>query len=154
MIDFKDQQELETLVSDEFSDWSEPIKVTQQMIDSFADLSGDHLWIHTDPERCAKQSPFGSTIAQGFLILSMLSKLGTGVDATAKVGGYKQIMNYGSDKLRFMSPVPVDSLICGRNRVAQVEVGEHKTKLTMEWQVAVQESESPSLIYQMVIVFM
>jgi acyl dehydratase len=153
MIDFKDQDQLNTLLSEEFSEWSSPVKVTQKMIDGFAEISGDTLWIHTDPERCEKHSPFGSTIAHGFLVLSMLSRLGSGEDATAKVSGYKQIMNYGSDKLRFMAPVLVDSDIQGRNRVAAIEVSEHKTKMTMEWQVSVVGAPTPSLVYQLAIVF-
>ena len=159
MIDFKDQAGLDTLLSDEFGDWSESLKVTQQMIDDFAELSGDKLWIHTDPARCLEQSPFKSTIAHGFLVLSLLSRLPTSDNATAKIGGYRQIMNYGSDKLRFLAPVPVDSAIHSRSRVASVVV-EHKqdkpskTKLTLEWQVAVVGQQVPSLSYFMTIVFM
>lgn len=159
MIDFKDLAGLETLLSDEFGDWSQSLKITQQMIDDFAELSGDKLWIHTDPERCLEQSPFKSTIAHGFLILSVLSRLPTNDNATANIGGYRQIMNYGSDKLRFLAPVPVDSDIHARSRVATVVLETKqdkpsKTKLTLEWQVAVVGQQVPSLCYFMTIVFM
>ena len=80
-IDFKDQEQLNTLVSEEFSEWSSPLAVTQRMIDAFAELSGDKLWIHVDPERCEKQSPFKTTIAHGFLILSLLPSMRTGDEA-------------------------------------------------------------------------
>ena len=154
MIDFKDQQQLDTLVSEEFSDWSAPLRVTQEMIDAFAEVSGDRLWIHTDPERCQQQSPFGSTIAHGFLTLSLLSQMKTGSDISKQIGGYRQIMNYGSDKLRFMAPVPVDSEIHARSRVADIRVQENKTTATLEWQVGVVGSEALSLVYHMTLVFM
>lgn len=154
MINFKDQQQLDTLVTDEFSDWSAPLQVTQGMIDAFADVSGDRLWIHTDPERCKQQSPFGTTIAHGFLTLSLLSQMNTGSDISRQIGGYRQIMNYGSDKLRFMAPVPVDSEIHARSRVSEIRVQENKTTATLEWQVSVVGSEALSLVYHMTLVFM
>lgn len=154
MADFRDQAALDSLLSEEFSDWSNKLTVSQDMINAFADVSGDRLWIHTDPERCAKQSPFKSTIAHGFLTLSLLSQLRTGGDISQQITGYSQIMNYGSDKLRFMAPVPVDSQIHARSRVANIEVGEKKTKATMEWQVYVVGQEVPSLVYHMTLVFL
>lgn len=157
-INYQDQDALQSLVNDEFGAWSEPLLITQSMIDDFAELSGDKLWIHTDPERCAKHSPFKSTIAHGFLILSLLSRLPSGDDATQHISGYQQIMNYGSDKLRFLSPVPVESEIRARSRVANIQVERRdgkptKTKLTLEWQVGVVGQEALSLTYHMTIVF-
>lgn len=154
MIDFKDQDALNGLITNEFNEWSPPLLVTQSMIDDFAAVSGDKLWIHTDPERCKEQSPFGSTIAHGFLTLSLLSQLPSGNDISKQIGGYRQIMNYGSDKLRFMLPVPVDHEIHARSRVVDVSVQEKKTTATLEWQVAVVGRDQPSLIYHMTLVFM
>lgn len=153
-IDYKDQDQLNTLISEEFSEWSSALAVTQEMIDVFAELSGDKLWIHTDPERCEKHSPFKTTIAHGFLILSLLPKMRTGDDVTQKVSGYTQVMNYGSDKLRFMQPVPVNSEIHARNRVIGVEVSEHKTVITLETQVQLLNSEKLALVYQLSLVLM
>ena len=153
-IDFKDEPALQSLVTDEFSDWSPAISVTQEMIDQFAELTGDTLWIHTDPQRCAEQSPFGKTIAHGFLILSLLTKMPVGDDVTRKISGYKQIFNYGSDKLRFLAPVPVESEIRARNRVISVEVSERKTVVTLETQVSIVDAEQPSLLYQLSLVLM
>lgn len=153
-LDFKDQTQMDTLLSETFSDWSKAVLVTQKMIDAFADLSGDSFWIHTDPKRCAEQSPLKSTIAQGFLVLSLLSKMPCGEDVTQKIGGYRQIMNYGSDKLRFLRPVPVDSGIHARNRVIQVEVAEKKTVVTLETEVQIVDAEQPSLLYQLSLVLM
>ena len=153
-IDFKDQENLNSLISDEFCDWSPILLVTQQMIDTFAELSGDTLWIHTDPARRAEQSPFKSTIAHGFLLLSLLSKMPLPEDVTQKIGGYRQIMNYGSDKLRFLQPVPVDSEIHARSRVMAVDVSERKTVVTLENQIQMVDAEKPSLLYQLSLVLM
>jgi acyl dehydratase len=81
--------------------------VDQEQIDAFAAATGDHQWIHVDPVKAA-EGPFGSTVAHGFLTLSLLPILTWQV---YKVEGVKMIVNYGADKLRFPSPVPVDSRI-------------------------------------------
>ena len=78
----------------------------------------------------------------------------TGDDVTQKVSGYTQVMNYGSDKLRFMQPVPVNSEIHARNRVIGVEVSEHKTVITLETQVQLLNSEKLALVYQLSLVLM
>jgi acyl dehydratase len=153
-IDFKDQQGLKALVSDEFSDWSEPVTVTQQMINAFAELSGDHFWLHVDVDRCATESPFKSTIAHGFLILSMISRMPCGVNVVEQVSGYSHMLNYGSDKLRFLNAVPVDSDIHARCRVADVAVSENKTKVTTEIHVHVVGQDRPALLVELAFVFM
>ncbi len=87
-----------------YSDWHE---VTQQQVDLFADATGDHQWIHVDPER-AKSGPFGGTVAHGYLTLSLLPMLASEV---YRVDGLKLAVNYGSDKVRFPAPVPVGSRV-------------------------------------------
>ncbi|HPK33631.1 MaoC family dehydratase [Ottowia sp.] len=84
------------------TDWH---TVTQDAIDKFADATGDHQWIHVDPER-AKAGPFGTTIAHGYLTLSLLAGF---FDRSIKVRDVRMGINYGSNKVRFMSPVPVNS---------------------------------------------
>ncbi len=84
---------------------SEWVTVTQQQIDTFADATGDHQWIHVDPERAAS-GPFGGTIAHGYLTLSLLPVF---VDQIYSIEGLAFGMNYGANKVRFPSPVPVDS---------------------------------------------
>lgn len=153
-IDFRDGEALGALVSETFSDWSEPLRIDQGMIDRFAELSGDHLWLHVDRERCAKESPFGCTIAHGFLLLSLLPRLPCGPDIVGRVTGYSHMMNYGSDKLRFLSAVPVDSEIHARSRLTAVDVTERKTRLVLETQVHVVGSEQPALIYELMFVFL
>ena len=109
---FDDVDALAGLVSDEFGAWSEEVEVTQDLINQFADLTGDDYWIHTDPEKAKTDSPFGTTIAHGFLTLVLLPKMRGA--PTYEVTGYNNILNYGSDKLRFTGPVPVGSRPCAR----------------------------------------
>ncbi len=85
-----------------YSDWH---TVTQEQIDTFARATGDHQWIHVDPEKAA-HGPFGTTIAHGYLTLSLVPML---VWQVYRVEGLKMSVNYGADKLRFPAPVPVDS---------------------------------------------
>jgi len=97
------------------SDW---IEVTQAMIDSFAATTGDRQWIHTDPERAARESPFGATIAHGFLTLSLLSRLQS---QAVSVQGIKMAINYGLNRVRFPAPVRAGSRIRGRFTLQSVE---------------------------------
>lgn len=87
---------------------SEWVEITQDMINKFADATGDHQWIHVDVERAKKESPFRTTIAHGFLTLSLLPKL---IGELLDVKGIKFGLNYGTDKVRFMSPVITGSKV-------------------------------------------
>jgi acyl dehydratase len=109
MTHFADFDELKAAVGTEIgvSDW---LTVDQDRINTFADATGDHQWIHVDPERAAK-GPYGRTIAHGFLTLSLLVPL---ANQAVSVGGIRMGLNYGLNKVRFISPVPVDSRIRAR----------------------------------------
>ncbi len=115
---FADVEELAGLEGDVDLGRSEWVTVDQRMIDLFAEATGDHQWIHVDAER-AKDGPFGTTIAHGFLTLSLLPRLVSQLYAIEDAG---MIVNVGSDKVRFLAPVPVDSrlrahaVITGRER--------------------------------------
>ncbi|HEX6887541.1 MAG TPA: MaoC family dehydratase [Candidatus Nanopelagicales bacterium] len=89
-----------------FSDWH---TVTQERVDLFAEATGDHQWIHVDPERAA-QGPFGATIAHGYLTLALVPLLAGEVYALT---GVRLALNYGCDKVRFPAPVPVGSRLRG-----------------------------------------
>jgi acyl dehydratase len=91
---------------------SEWFEIDQRTIDAFADLTHDHYFIHIDPQRAASSTPFGGTIAHGFLTLSMLAPMA--YQACPVVAGSKTNVNYGFNKLRFISPVPSGSRIRGR----------------------------------------
>lgn len=95
--------ELKTLVGEHMG-YSEWMEITQERVNLFADATGDHQWIHVDPERAAKESPFGGPIAHGYLTLSLGPVLLPQVVIT---GGFRMGVNYGCNKVRFMSPVPV-----------------------------------------------
>ena len=106
---FRSLTELPALVGQEVavSDW---ITITQQQVDLFAQATGDHQWIHVDPER-AKDGPFGTTIAHGFLTLSLIP---TFFDNAMEVQDTKMGVNYGLNRVRFTSPVPVGSRLRAR----------------------------------------
>jgi len=87
------------------SDW---IVISQERINKFADATDDHQWIHTDPERCAREFPLGTTCAHGYLTISMIPAL---IDDIVKVEGLVQIVNYGINKARFRAMVPSGSKI-------------------------------------------
>jgi acyl dehydratase len=89
---------------------SAPRTVTQELIDGFADVSGDHQWIHVDPERSEKESPYGKTIAHGNLTLSLADGFRKEL---MQADGFALGVNYGWNKVRFPAPVPVDSQIVG-----------------------------------------
>ena len=92
------------------SDW---VEVTQAMIDRFAEATGDHQFIHVDPDRAA-QTPFGGTIAHGFLTLSLMPRLAASVPDAPVVEGMRMAVNYGGNKLRFLSPVRSGARVRGR----------------------------------------
>jgi acyl dehydratase len=87
---------------------SEWLEVTQAAIDAFADATGDHQWIHVDPERAKKESPFGGPIAHGYLTLSLIPSL---LPEIVEIDGFRMGVNYGTEKVRFPSPVPVGSRV-------------------------------------------
>ena len=124
--------ELETYLGREVavSDWFD---VTQERINRFAEATEDRQWIHTDPERAARESPFEETIAHGFLTLSLLSALGK---SAMTVGGVRMGINYGLNRVRFVSPVPAGSRIRGRFTLAAVKQISEGMEAT--WKVTVE----------------
>lgn len=109
--------ELQGLIGQEVgvSKWFE---ITQTRIDAFADCTEDHQFIHVDPE-AAEKTPFGGTIAHGFLTLSLASAMS--YDAVAPLDGVVMGVNYGFDKLRFLAPVPAGSRVRGRFKLLSAE---------------------------------
>jgi acyl dehydratase len=150
-IRFDDLEALRAKVEDGFGPWSPPIEVTQEMINRFADVTGDHQWIHIDVERAKRESPFGTTIAHGFLTLSLLPKLGAG--GAWRVTGFGNATNYGADKLRFVSPVPAGASVHARSRLLAVEGKPKGTQLTQEIHIHVVGNERPALTYEMLTLY-
>jgi len=113
------------------SDWFE---VTQERINQFAEATEDRQWIHTDPERAARESPSKQTIAHGFLTLSLLSHLNK---MAMTIGGVRMGINYGLNRVRFISPVPAGARI--RGRFTLVELKETKDDgVQATWNVTVE----------------
>jgi acyl dehydratase len=150
-IAFDDVDALNAAASEEFGDWGKEIEITQELIDGFADLTGDRQWIHVDVERAKKESPFGGPIAHGFLTLSLLPSLGV---AAVKITGAKSATNYGAEGLRFLAPVPAGSSVHGRARLVRAEARSNGgTLVTSEIEVRVVGAEKPALLYKMQILY-
>jgi hypothetical protein len=152
-IRFDDIASLEKCVSEEFGPFGQPMEITQKTISDFADITGDHQWIHIDVERCKKESPFGTTIAHGFLTLALLPKLSAGLPDGFAVTGYGNATNYGAEGLRFLSPVPAGSKVHARRRVKAVEATPKGTKVTQQVAVHVVGSEKPALLVDSIVLY-
>ena len=150
-IRFDDIERLNGKIGVTFGAWSESVEITQDMINHFAELTGDHQWIHVDVERAKRESPFGGTIAHGFLTLSLLPRLHG--SASWKLTGYGNATNYGANKLRFVSPVRAGAKIHARSRLVGVEAKPKGTQLTQEINVHVVGDDRPALIYEMVVLY-
>jgi acyl dehydratase len=128
------------------SDWRE---VTQPDIDKFADVSGDHQWIHVDVERAKTDSPFGTTIAHGNLTLSMVDGFR---DQLFRSEGFRMGVNYGWNKIRFPAPVPSGTRIRASLETLSVdEVGDGWYQLVQRWAVEAEGNEKPVCVAESVV---
>ncbi|MEA2721072.1 MAG: hypothetical protein QOJ39_2936 [Candidatus Eremiobacteraeota bacterium] len=121
------------------SDW---LTVTQELVDEFARVTNDQQWIHVDPERARRESPMGTTIAHGFLTLSLLPSL---IQQVVSYPTARMSLNYGFDRLRFVSPVPVGSEIRGVFAVEEVRRIEGGAQTTWRVEVEVRGAPRPAL---------
>jgi acyl dehydratase len=121
------------------SDW---VTVDQSQIDTFADATFDHQWIHVDEER-AKAGPFGGTIAHGFLTLSLLPHF---VGQTYRIEGTKMGVNYGLNRVRFTAPLPVGSKVRGSIELVDVTDVSGGVQMTTKVTVEIEGSERPALV--------
>ena len=112
------------------SDW---LHVTQERIDRFAAATGDHQWIHVDPARAAAELPAGTTIAHGFLTLALVSGL---LQQALTVGGIRMAINYGANRVRFVSPLPAGSRVRGRFTLAAA--GQAGGGIQVTWSVTIE----------------
>lgn len=123
---------------------SEWLTVTQEMIDKFAEATGDHQWIHVDVERAKREMPGGKTIAHGYLTLSLLPRL---APTLMKIEKRRRGLNYGSNKIRFISPVPAGSRIRLRQRLKNAEdTKDGGVRVTSEMTIEVEGSERPAMV--------
>ena len=127
-----------------YSDW---LEITQERVNTFADATGDHQWIHVDPER-AKDGPFGGTIAHGYLTLSLGPVL---FPSIATVSGIKMGVNYGAGKVRFLSPVKVGSnLRLGAELSSLEELANNGAQVYMTFTFEIEGSEKPAAVAEII----
>lgn len=151
-ISAKDIDAMKSLVSEEYGPWSNEFTVSQEVINEFARLSGDDYWIHTDPAQAREKSPFGTTIAHGSLVQILASQLRIPLDF--EVVDFNNMVNYGSDRLRFPTPVPSGCKIRGRMRIKSVDQVKSGVQMTMELNIHVVGQDRPSVINDLVILYM
>jgi acyl dehydratase len=125
------------------SDWHE---IKQEQIDQFAEATGDHQWIHVDPEAAAN-GPFGTTVAHGYLTLSMLPML---LSEVVSVSDAVMGVNYGTEKIRFTSPVPSGSRVRLHARLVRTERRGPSVVWTVGVQIEIEGKEKPALVGEVV----
>ncbi|UQA96312.1 MaoC family dehydratase [Streptomyces halobius] len=142
---FRSLDELRTAVGEDLgtSDW---LEIDQKRIDLFAEATGDHQWIHVDPEKAAA-GPFGTTIAHGYLTLSLLPAL---VPQLIRVENVKMGINYGTNKVRFPAAVPVGSRLRATARIAEVTEVSGGVQLTTTVTVEREGGEKPVCVAEAV----
>ena len=127
-----------------YSDW---VTITQEQVQQFADATGDQQWIHVDPERAKKESPFGGPIAHGYLTLSLAPAL---LPQILAVGGISMGVNYGCGKVRFPSPVPVGSKVRAGAELVSVEDVAGGAQVTMSVTFEVEGAPKPSCVAEVI----
>ena len=147
MIEITDVASLRARVGEEIavSGW---LEITQERIQQFADATGDHQWIHLDPARAAAESPFGSTIAHGFLTLSLLSPL---IRDALHFKGLRLAVNCGLNRVRFVSPVPSGARV--RARIVPGSVGEVAGSVQVIWNVTIERenADKPACVAEWIV---
>lgn len=139
---FGNLEELAAKVGQEVvvSDW---LEVTQERINAFADATGDHQWIHVDPQRAKRESPFGATIAHGFLTMSLLSWF---TNESLEFGHSRMGVNYGCNRLRFTAPVKSGSRLRARFRLKACEPIDGGVQLVWDISMECEGESKPALV--------
>ena len=149
-IRFDDVPALRAMIKEEFGPWGPDLEITQEMIDEFADLTGDDQWIHVDVER-AKDGPFGSTIAQGLFSLALGPRIRP-PDAF-EIVGQGNLVNYGSDGLRFLEPVRPGDVIHAHSRLRDVAAHASGTRVQQEIAMHVVGNDRPSVVFNAITLY-
>jgi acyl dehydratase len=142
--------ELQTRIGEEthVGEW---LQVTQALINQFATVTGDHQWIHTDPERAAAESPFKTTIAHGFLTLALLPQLTGSVDeSTPEFPTARMVVNFGLEQVRFPYPIKVDSNIRARTKLSRVTPIKGGIELLKEIKIEIEGIRRPGCVIESV----
>ena len=147
MVEITDVRSLRDRIGEEIAvgDWFE---ITQARIDQFAAATGDAQWIHVDPARAAAESPFKTTIAHGFLTLSLLSAL---IRDAMTFQGLRMAINYGMNRMRFVAPVPAGARVRARFTPAAVEDTSGSVQVT--WQVTIdrEHADKPCCVAEWIV---
>ena len=130
-----------------YSQWQ---KITQEQINKFADATLDHQWIHTDPERAKKESPFGATIAHGYLSVSILAYHW---EQIVEVNNIKMLVNYGMEKLKFIRPVIVDSEVRVMAKLKSIKDLRGLSKAEIEVVMEIKDSKKPAFEATVIFVY-
>ena len=147
-IAFDDVDALNAAASEEFGEWGDTFDVTQDVINQFAELTGDRQWIHVDVERARRESPFGGPVAHGYLSLSLIAPLAIelGIIPPDAAAG----LNYGLDKVRFLAPVKAGARVRTRVSLKSMEVQEGgRTLLKLNCTLDIQGEPKPALVAEM-----
>jgi acyl dehydratase len=124
------------------------LEITQEQVNQFADATGDHQWIHVDPERARKESPYGGPIAHGYLTLSLIPSL---LPQIVEIGGFRMGVNYGTEKVRFPSPVPVGSRLRGHFKLLSYEAIEGGAQMVIEVTMEREGSPKPACVAESIV---
>ena len=139
--------ELESLAGVELgaSEW---FSVDQDMVTQFSELTGDHQWIHLDVERARNELPFGGTIVQGFLTLSLVPRFRTQI---VEIQGVSRLINYGVNRVRFPAPVPIPARLRGVQRVLSTErAGADRVRMVSTFVVEIEGHAKPACVAETV----
>lgn len=140
-------EQAQSLVGTELgtSDW---MQIDQQRVNDFAEVTGDHQWIHVDVERAKKESPYKAPIAHGFLTLSLVPALSKD---NFRVENAKLAINYGLNKVRFLNAVPVGSRIRARSELTDVKAKDSTADLTVTHTIEIDGVEKPAAVAEMIV---
>lgn len=144
---FRDFNELKSAVGTEVgvSDW---VEITQDRIDQFAEATGDEQWIHVDPERAAREMPGGKTIAHGLLSLSLIPMF---IRSTIGLKGLRNTLNYGANKIRYLTPVPAGSRLRGRVMVLETQdVPPDALRVTYKVTIELEGNQRPACVAEVI----
>lgn len=146
MLTVKNLTELATLAGQSLGT-TDYIPITQEMVDRFAEATGDYQWIHTDPKRAANESPYKTTIAHGFLTLSLAPQL---MAQLYRVESVRMGINYGANKIRFTNAVPVGSKLRMSTRLISVEPQTIGYRVSMECIFEIENQPKPACIAELI----
>src|SRR4051812_27243780 len=128
-----------------YSDW---VEITQEMVNQFADATGDHQWIHVDPERAKRESPFGGPIAHGYLTLSLLPMM---LPQIVEITGFRMGVNYGTEKVRFPAPVPVGSRVRAGATMSSATPFDGGVQMNLDVAVEIEGASKPAMVATIVL---